>query len=194
MQGWEIRMRIHGLSALACLILAAIVTMVLSSLPSDGQGLDDAISIQSDRDSLRLVPGKEGHVNLNVTNSADVPLWVKLDFYYSEAGAHSTGTIAPDLFQLAPGGSRDVVVHVVSHADLWQNPERSDVLIGVYWGNNASDLELTRFAGLSSKRIDVIDNYMYHDAAIIIGIAVLVLGYILVRRRRHIMMSSEPAP
>jgi len=179
-------MRIDNLCVLVCLIMAALALMVLSPLPTDGQGIDDAITLQSDRDSLRLVPGKEGHVDLNVTNTEDVPLWVKLDFYFMETHGHSRGSIEPDLFQLAPGGSRDVVVHVVSHAGLWQDPEWSDVTIGVYWGNNASDLELYTFEGHSSKNIDVIDNYTYHDAAIILGIAILVLGYVLVRRGRHL--------
>ena len=187
-------MRIHCLSALACLILVAIAMVVLSSLPTHGQGLDDAITVRYDRDSLRLVPGKEGHVNLNVKSTADVPLWVKLDFYFMKTPGHSMGMIDPDLFQLAPGGSRDVVVDVVSHAHLWQDPDHSDFTVRVTWGSNASNGDIAEpWAGSWQREFNVIDNYTYHDAAIIVGIAVLALAYIWVRRIRRSCTTTGPA-
>jgi len=186
-------MRILGLSILVCLILAAIVLMVLSSLPADGQGLDDAMTIQSDRDSIHLEPGEDGWIILNASNTANVSLWVQLRFTFLKVPNHSTGTIIPEVFQLAPGESRNVSVEVISHARLWQDPHNSDFKVKAFWGFNATIDHDQRWS--TEKEFDVVDDFSHQEDRLylIIVILAVIMTCILILIWRHRRFTYRPA-
>ena len=188
-------MRIHSLSFLVFLILAAIAIMILSSLPTDGEGLDDAIAIRSDRNSLRLEPGEEGWVTLNVSNTANVSLWVQLHFTFVDAPHHSRGTIMPEVFHLAPGESRDVSVEVFSHARLWQDPDYSDFKIHAVWGFNATLDQRENWEGERKMEFDIVDDFSHQENTLLLITVVLVIivGGILLLINRYRRSPSRPA-
>jgi hypothetical protein len=188
-------MEIHDLPACTCLLMmAALVVLVLSSFPTDGQGLGDAITVRPDRDSLRLEPGEEGWVDLNVSDTADVPLWVQLHFTFVAAPHHSIGTIMPEVFQLAPGESRNVRVEVVSHASLWQDPDHSDFKVHVVWGLNASLDQGENWEGDWQQEFDVVDDFSHQEDVLIsvIVIMALIVGCIMLLGRRHRRFLYKP--
>ena len=95
----------------------------------------------------------------------------------------------PEVFQLAPGGSHNVSVEVVSHARLWQDPDYSDFKIHVVWGLNASLDQNENWEGDWQKEFDVVDDFSHQEDTLYLIIAVLALtaGCILLlvwRRRR----------
>jgi hypothetical protein len=126
---------------LRSLVVGLLTSVVLLTVVpgTTGQGLEAAIEVSFNVDTLRLASGETGTVVLDVCNTADVPLYVNVDFSRVDAPGNCVGTLSEEMFLLVPGEVRRVLVTVESRAHLNQDPDISDFKIMISWGPNATE-------------------------------------------------------
>lgn len=88
---------------------------------------------------------------MDFQNAGPSRLHVYLEYGGADCPGGSSGTFEPRYFELPPGGTREVIATVRSHAIEGQEDGISDGSIAIYWG---AQLQWSAEAGLNVSSIE----------------------------------------
>jgi hypothetical protein len=178
-------------------LLMASVVMSLPHAQAVTVDLDDELMMDYDPHRLTLAPGERGTFTLEFTYLGGETIFVGIDVLTIKSPGGSTVAVAPDFFELGPGGRRTVEVIVESNAEWGQDAGISDAHLVIFWGPTVTPTDTGWDTTGSTYDLDlsVEDDFSRTVALLIFGAVAIVVAFVgpllmVLRRRRKV----EPAP